>query len=136
MKGSRYLMQGIVWPLGVMGCVDGPVGPDVRVAEKIAGRNDDITERWDVVNGSKTVLRSLGVVRREMPFSVSVLGVYPSGVCLFHEGVPILGRANDPLVMFAQMKILFVVEEEVVSESGSSPTLSFSKPFYTRAHWV
>lgn len=116
--------------------VDGPVGPDVRVADKIAGRNDDITERWDVVNGSKTVLRSLGVVRREVPFSVSVLGIYPSGVSLFHEGVPILGRANDPLVMFAQMKILFVVKEEIVSESGSSPTFSFSKPFYTRAHWV
>jgi len=30
----------------------------------------------------------------EMPFSVSVLGVYPSGVSLFHEGVPILGWAT------------------------------------------
>lgn len=50
--------------------VDGSVGPDVRVAEKIAGRNDNITERWDVVNSSKTVLRSLGVVCRFFAMSM------------------------------------------------------------------
>lgn len=30
----------------------------------------------------------------EMPFSVSVLGVYPSRVSLFYEGVPIPRRAT------------------------------------------
>ena len=46
------------------------MGPDVLAAEKIGGGNDDITEHWDVVNGSKTVLRSLGVVCRFVAMSM------------------------------------------------------------------
>jgi hypothetical protein len=45
-------MDGIVLSLGIVGNFDGLVGSDVRIAEKIAGRHDDVTEDGDVVDGS------------------------------------------------------------------------------------
>jgi len=116
--------------------VDGLVGSDVGVAEEVPKGNDDVTEGGDVVNGPEAVLRPLGVVRRQVPLSVSALGVDPGGVCLLHERVPILGRADDLLVVFAEVEILFVVEEKVISQAGSGPTLSFGEPLYAGAHWV
>ena len=58
------LMDGVVRPLSAVRYVDRFVGPDVRVAEEIGGRDHDVTEHGDVVNGSEPNLRSLGVVRR------------------------------------------------------------------------
>jgi hypothetical protein len=63
-------MQGVVRPLSVVWHLDGFVGSNVRIAQKIAGRHDNVTERRDVVNGSKAVLRSLGVVRRFVTVSM------------------------------------------------------------------
>ena len=73
----------------------------------------------------------------QVPFPVSVLRVHPCGVGLFHEGIPVLRRAargdgyergswrrrkpiniHNLLVVFAQMKILFVVEEKVLRWGG------------------
>ena len=57
--------HGVVCSLSVVRLgVHGLVGSNVRVAEKIAGRDDDVTERGDSVNGSQAILRPLGVVRR------------------------------------------------------------------------
>jgi len=131
------LIHGVVWPLSVVGLsVNRLVGSNVCVAEEIAGWNDDATERGEVIDGSEAILRSLGVVRRQVPLSIAALRVYPRRVGLLHERIPILRRADDLLVVLAEVEVLFVVEEEVVSESGSSPTLSFSESFDARAHWV
>ena len=65
MRGPRGLIRGVVYPLGVVGFrVYGLVGSDVRIAEKVARGDDDVTEGRDIVNGPQVVLRSLGVVRR------------------------------------------------------------------------
>ena len=107
MRMTRGLMHRIVCPPGVVWRVDRFVGPYVCIAEKIAWRNNDVTECRDIINGPEAVFRPLGVVRRfvvvsgegrrgrdvmptEMPFSVSVLRIHPGGVCLFHEWIPIL----------------------------------------------
>ena len=52
----------VICPLGVVGDVDGLVRPDVRVTEEIARRDNDITKRVNVVNGSEPIFRSLCVV--------------------------------------------------------------------------
>lgn len=53
MEGSWGLIRGIVCPLSVVGFrVHGLVGSDVRVAEKISGRYNDIKQRGDLVDGS------------------------------------------------------------------------------------
>ena len=107
-------MHGVVRPLSIVGLrVDGFVGSNVRVAEKIAGGHDDVAERGDPVDGSQAILRPLGVVSRfgtvsdekrgegreetltEMPFSVSVLRIHPGGVGLLHERIPVLRRAAE-----------------------------------------
>lgn len=64
MKVSRSLMHVIVRPLSVWRCLDGFIRPDIRVAEEVTRRDDDITEDGDVVDGSEAILRSLGEVRR------------------------------------------------------------------------
>ena len=65
MRGSSGLVDGVVRSVGGVGlCVDGLVGPDVRVAEKIAGRDGDVIERGDIVNSSQVILRSLSEIRR------------------------------------------------------------------------
>jgi hypothetical protein len=110
MRGSSGLVDGVVRSVGGVGlCVDGLVGPDVRVAEKIAGRDGDVMERGDIVNSSQVILRSLGEIRRfatvsgakrrerrealtQMPLPVSILRVDPCGVCLLHERIPVSGR--------------------------------------------
>ena len=66
------MMHGIVRPLRVVGDVDRFVRPDVRVTEKIAGRDYDVTERGDAFNGSEPILRSLGVVRRFVTVSMEI----------------------------------------------------------------
>ena len=65
MRGSWGLIDGVVGPLGVVRvCIDGLVGSDIGVAEKVAMGDYDVTERGHVVNGSEAVLRPLGIVRR------------------------------------------------------------------------
>lgn len=65
MRGPWGRIHGAERLLGTVGVrIDRLIGSDVRVAEKIAGGDYDITERGDVVNGSEAILRSLGVVRR------------------------------------------------------------------------
>jgi len=65
MRGPRGLIHGVVRPLSVVRLrVNGLVGSDVRVAEKITGGYHDVTESRNVVNGFEAILRSLSVVRR------------------------------------------------------------------------
>jgi len=53
MRGPLGLICGIVRPLGVVGFrVHRFVGSDIRITEEIAGRDDDVTEYRDVVDGS------------------------------------------------------------------------------------
>ena len=111
MRGPWDLVHGAERSLGVVRLgVNRLIGSDVRVAEKIAGGDYDVTERGDVVNGSEAILRSLGVVRRfatvsngererrremrtQVPLSVAILGVDPCRVGLLHEGIPIFRGA-------------------------------------------
>lgn len=65
MRGHWGLIYRAVHPLSVVRLgVNRLIGSDVRVAEKVAGRDDDVAERGYIVNGSEAILRSLGVVRR------------------------------------------------------------------------
>ena len=65
MRGPWDLVHGAERPLSVVRLgINRLIRSDVRVAEKIAGGHDDVTERGHVVNGSEAILRSLGVVRR------------------------------------------------------------------------
>ena len=111
MRGPWDLIHGAEGPLSVVRFgVKRLIRPDVRVAEKIAGGDYDVTERGHVVNGSKAILRSLGVVRRfatvsngkrkgkrdmltQVPLSVSTLRVDPCRIGLLHEGIPIFRGA-------------------------------------------
>lgn len=53
MRWPLGLKCGVVRPLGVVGFrVHRFVGSDVRITEEIAGRDDDVTECGDVVNGA------------------------------------------------------------------------------------
>ena len=64
MKGPWGLIQGVVCPLGVVWLgINRFVRSDVRVAEKISGRDHDVAECRDVIDGSEVILRSLCVVR-------------------------------------------------------------------------
>lgn len=63
-KRPRDLAHRVARSLRAVGSVERSVGPDVRIAEKIAGGHRNVTERGDVVNCSKAILRPLGVVRR------------------------------------------------------------------------
>jgi len=84
MRGPGGLIHGVVRPLSVVRlCINRLVGPDVRVAEKIAGGYHDVTESGKVVNGSETILRSLSVVRR---FSTVSNGAGPGKVRNTHSG--------------------------------------------------
>jgi hypothetical protein len=115
MRGSSGLVDGVVRSVGGVGlCVGRLVGPDVRVAEKIAGRDGDVMERGDIVNSSQVILRSLSEIRRQMPLPVSILRVDPCGVCLLHERIPVSGRVDDLLVTLAEVEILLVVEEKIL----------------------
>lgn len=59
------MVRGVVRSLSVERVhVNRLIGSDVRVAEKIAWRDHDVTEHGDIVNGPEAILRSLGVVRR------------------------------------------------------------------------
>jgi len=60
----RGVMHGIVHPLTVVLRVDRFIGSDVRVAEKIAGGDRDVTKCGDIINGSEAIFRPLGVICR------------------------------------------------------------------------
>jgi hypothetical protein len=56
--------------LSVERYVDRFVGPDVRVTEKIARRDHDIAEDGVVIDGSESIFRPLGIVRRFVTVSM------------------------------------------------------------------
>lgn len=153
MKEPRGLIHGVVRPLSDVRCVCGFVGSDVRVAEKITRRHDDITERGDIIDCSEPILRPLGVVRRFVTVSTEINGrgwcllrchflfpftvfTHAEYVC-FTKGSQSLGgllektevrggpgdiwkaiNIHNLLVMFAQVEILFVVEEKILRWGG------------------